>query len=884
MKILFEQFKPYESQSKTTEFTSPNKIKKLLDHNVSSIFIISSKTVDSDDYLRLVNAYRESGFIVHTIHIKQLQVDSVISILEKMNDAFSVGNCLVLSYGESHALTIITSFYIYTGKSIEEAKGILKGIRSRLIPDDTDHEFLTAIAKSRESAVSPPRGSDAAISDAIPKTEKQAPLSETEKQAPPGKKDRTPVQEAEPAPGAADLPASAETEKQADKKETPVPKKEDKQKKGREEKKPDRRKQAEAALTEEEFIQMSDEFLKSAHSGPFYRSLKFKLITIISSIIIVSMSGMIFIATYFFKNDNTVRVQENNLKFSEIISSKVSSELEKSIVIATTMLKYAGAKGAADTYDFNETDVLFSALATRKPGKNGSPFTSFFYNTGVMERYLVPAEKINEINSRVENEIARSFNGESLLHNVSQGLEAPVLMLSQPFRKVRGRAVDQVLVLYLKLDTLLKAFQTTGIVKPFMVNDKGDIIAHPDGAIVLSGGNLSKLPIVQMMMKSRIDNGQTRYSDDKGVFYLASFKKITRYGCGVISSVHEKTAYQEVYNIQRRNIYLMIIMLSTAILIVFFFGRSITTPIIRLVAATKQIIQGNYRVNIKPTTRDEIGELTFSFIEMGKGLEEREKIKNAFGKFVNKDIAEAAMRDELRLGGERKNVAIFFSDIRSFTAISENLEPEEVVEFLNVYMTRMVKCVEQHFGVVDKFIGDAIMAVWGTPISSGNDTENAINASLLMRKELMAFNKDRGGPRKPIIKIGCGINSGPVLAGQIGSEDRMEYTVIGDAVNLASRIESLNKPFGTDVLISEDSYALVKDIFAVEKMQTIKVKGKEAPQQIYAVLGRLDDPSRIKTIDELRNALGMEPQPFSRRSTDKDSDEEGEKKYEIIGQ
>ncbi len=209
MKILFEQFKPYESQSKTTEFTSPNKIKKLLDHNVSSIFIISSKTVDSDDYLRLVNAYRESGFIVHTIHIEQLQVDSVISILEKMNDAFSVGNCLVLSYGESHALTIITSFYIYTGKSIEEAKGILKGIRSRLIPDDTDHEFLTAIAKSRESAVSPPRGSDAAISDAIPKTEKQAPLSETEKQAPPGKKDRTPVLEAEPAPGEGDLPACA---------------------------------------------------------------------------------------------------------------------------------------------------------------------------------------------------------------------------------------------------------------------------------------------------------------------------------------------------------------------------------------------------------------------------------------------------------------------------------------------------------------------------------------------------------------------------------------------------------------------------------------------------------------------------------------------------
>jgi adenylate cyclase len=429
---------------------------------------------------------------------------------------------------------------------------------------------------------------------------------------------------------------------------------------------------------------------------------------------------------------------------------------------------------------------------------------------------------------------------------------------------------------------MLKAFQTAGIVKPFMVNDRGDIIAHSDGSIVLSGGNLAKLPIVDRMMKSTIDNGQSRYSDENGVFFLASFKKIDQYGCGVVSSVDERTAYQEVYNIQRRNIYLMIIMLSTAILIVFFFGRSITTPIIRLVAATKQIIQGNYRVNIRPTTRDEIGELTFSFIEMGKGLEEREKIKSAFGKFVNKEIAEAAMRDELRLGGERKNVAIFFSDIRSFTSISENLEPEQVVEFLNDYMTRMVKCVEENHGVVDKFIGDAIMAIWGTPLSSGNDTENAINSALQMRKELVLFNRDRGGPGKPFIKIGCGINSGPVLAGQIGSEDRMEYTVIGDAVNLASRIEALNKPFGTDILISEDAFAQVRDIFAVEKMQTIKVKGKEAPQQIFAVLGRLDDPSRIKTMDELRDMLGMEPQPFSRRSSDRDTTEEGEQKYEII--
>ena len=176
---------------------------------------------------------------------------------------------------------------------------------------------------------------------------------------------------------------------------------------------------------------------------------------------------------------------------------------------------------------------------------------------------------------------------------------------------------------------------------------------------------------------------------------------------------------------------------------------------------------------------------------------------------------------------KEKQSLIMFTDIRGFTSISEDLEPEEVVEFLNEYLTKMVECVDRTGGVVDKFIGDAIMAEWGILVSKGNDTENAVNSALMMRKELQEYNRDRAEKNKPLIKMGAGINTGPVLAGQIGSEDRMEITVIGDAVNLASRIEALNKPFGTDIIISEDSYNLVKDIFAVEKMAPIMVKGKK---------------------------------------------------------
>ena len=144
------------------------------------------------------------------------------------------------------------------------------------------------------------------------------------------------------------------------------------------------------------------------------------------------------------------------------------------------------------------------------------------------------------------------------------------------------------------------------------------------------------------------------------------------------------------------------------------------------------------------------------------------------------------------------------------------------------------------------------------PYSKDDDTENAINSALQMRNALIKFNKNRGDQNNPKIKIGCGINTGQVLAGQIGSLNRMEYTVIGDSVNLASRIEELNKTFKTDILISQDSFDKVSEIFDVVAMKPIKVKGKVERQKIYAVLGRLDDPERPKSLEELRELLDIE--------------------------
>jgi adenylate cyclase len=303
-------------------------------------------------------------------------------------------------------------------------------------------------------------------------------------------------------------------------------------------------------------------------------------------------------------------------------------------------------------------------------------------------------------------------------------------------------------------------------------------------------------------------------------------------------------------------IYASLALGAIAVALSLFLSTVIVRDIETISAKAARVGSGDLDVTFEANSRDEIGALAGTLNAMVRGLVERERAKSALGRFVNTHVAEMVLREELKLGGARKECAVLFADIRGFTSMSELMEPEQVVEFLNEYMTAMVACVDRTGGIVDKFIGDAVMATWGAAFSTGNDPESAVSAALMMRAAITEFNRTRSADRYPPVRIGIGLNFGPVVAGQIGSEERLEYTVIGDTVNLASRIESLTKEIGCDILISQGLYERVRESFRVARIQDIKVKGKIDLQTVYAVLGRADDPGTAQSLDDLRVQIG----------------------------
>lgn len=292
--------------------------------------------------------------------------------------------------------------------------------------------------------------------------------------------------------------------------------------------------------------------------------------------------------------------------------------------------------------------------------------------------------------------------------------------------------------------------------------------------------------------------------------------------------------------------------LAFSLFFVFLFSIKLTQPLTEMTLATEQIAKGHLTSPIQqPQTffKDEISNLTDSIQKMTHGLIEREKFKNLFNKFHGSDITEDLLKNEITLRGEKKNIFVFFSDLRGFTQLSEKADPSQVVSLLNEYFSYMVPEINQSGGVVDKFIGDAIMAVWGVPQAKPLDAQKSLMACLKMRLALDKLNQVRLSRNESELWIGMSLHYGEAISGTIGSNERMEYTVIGNTINTASRIEASTKAFGTDLLISEDVIEHIQG-FIYESAGEVEVKGRTTALKLFKVLGyynEKNEPLIIKT-------------------------------------
>lgn len=283
-----------------------------------------------------------------------------------------------------------------------------------------------------------------------------------------------------------------------------------------------------------------------------------------------------------------------------------------------------------------------------------------------------------------------------------------------------------------------------------------------------------------------------------------------------------------------------ILALFGSLLVLARIASNITRPLAQLARETEKIGAGRYddiHLEEMEERKDEIATLSLAVDEMFQGILEREKIRGVLNKVVSKDIAEEFLRSAPHLGGEDRVVSILFSDIRDFTHLSEDLTPQQTIEILNMCMTKMSRVIEGEGGVIDKYVGDEIMALYGAPIRHPDHALRAISSAMLMIETLKTWNKERRSQSLPVVEMGVGIHTGLVVAGNMGAEDRLNYTVIGANVNLAARLCQGACPL--EILISKATLDEpgVADAFFVEPLEPIVFKGFSEAVDCYRVVG-----------------------------------------------
>jgi len=301
--------------------------------------------------------------------------------------------------------------------------------------------------------------------------------------------------------------------------------------------------------------------------------------------------------------------------------------------------------------------------------------------------------------------------------------------------------------------------------------------------------------------------------------------------------ISQKNILQSIRNAKAYILVITLIIIVIGMLLSVIFGIYFSRPIRKLQESAKALGTGDFDQRVQIKRNDEIGDLGSAFNEMAEGLSEREKIRETFGKYVTPEIRDEILSGSIPFDGERRMATLLFCDLRDFTPYVEGHSPEEVINGLRSYFTAMQKAISLNNGLVLQYVGDEIETVFAVPIWYEDHAQKAIMAALDMRTSLEELNRTRTAEGLTPFRHGIGIHTGEVLAGNTGSEDRLSYTLIGNTVNLTSRIEGLTKEFKCDILASEETVKRLTGSFNLKKEPPQMVKGYSKPITIYQVIG-----------------------------------------------
>ena len=424
---------------------------------------------------------------------------------------------------------------------------------------------------------------------------------------------------------------------------------------------------------------------------------------------------------------------------------------------------------------------------------------------------------------------------------VSPAFDRYVLYLAVPLRGAK-KQIDGVLTarfdLQNDLASLISAsrFNRTG--RTVLVNGEGHAIAHPDPARLREDFSWNAAVREGMQGRTGWVIARNKAGEDRLWVYRPIPAPTTQGGKPWILLSEERAsdalaAIHELWDDFAIGLAVVVVLcLAVALQAAVWLRR----PLDRFLDLVHAVRGGDLTQRVAIQGRDELGRLATALNEMVGGLQERERIKEVFGRYVTTQVTQELLKGEINLGGHRKRVTMLFSDIRNFTAMSESLSPEQVVGFLNDYFSEMVEAVFDQQGVLDKFIGDGMMAVFGGLDDMPDHPRRAVRAALRMKALLAKINGERAVLGQPPIAIGIGIHTDDVIVGNIGSRKRLEYTAIGDGVNTCARVESANKEFGTTILITQSTFDEVKDEFECRAMPEAPLKGKTNIPRLFEVI------------------------------------------------